>query len=350
MKRILPFFIFLPVALFAQISIDVSDMTQIGDVIVRKADTLTPLSGPGNEGANQTWNFTQVSAYVNNETTTVVAPSSTPSGSAFPSANLAMTNDNANYLYFDQNSTHLNTLGLAGDFLGTGSPVVAPLTSGLLVHNFPRTYGSNFSDTYSTDVTFDGSSISPLVSQIRFKRVGLIMDTTDAWGQLTTPASTYNTLRVKRVEYTTDSIWIKPSFPPTWSLYQTSQDTTLNFQWFANNEKLAVAEMTFDSLGTPKIFRWMDVATNGIKELTVANFQLYPNPVGNQLNISFDNELIGNDIHLEIIDETGRIIDNKSFVLNAKEVKVETNFLQSGCYFLKVNHAAGTSIKRFVKN
>jgi hypothetical protein len=261
-----------------------------------------------------------------------------------------MTNDNANYLYFDQNSTNLNTLGLAGDFLGTGSPVVAPLTSGLLVHNFPRTYGSNFSDTYSTDVTFDGSSISPLVSQIRFKRVGLIKDSTDAWGQMTTPFATYNTLRVKRVEYTTDSIWILPSFPPTWSLYQTSNDTTLNYQWFAKNEKLAVAEMTFDSLGTPKIFRWKDVATNGIKELTEASFELYPNPVGNQINVSFDNELIGKDIQIEIIDETGRIIDHKSFSLNSKELKVETNFLHSGCYFLKVNHASGTSIKRFVKN
>ncbi len=251
MKRFLPFILFVPFISVAQISIDLSDMTQVGDVITRKADTMSVLAGPGAAGANQTWNFTQLSTYIIDETTQVMNASDAPNGSSFPGSNLAMTNDNVNYLYFNQNASQLITLGFAGDLLGNGTPIVAPFTSGLLVHNFPRTYGSNFSDNYVIDVTLDGSSISPLVNQVRFKRTAQILDTTDAWGQLTTPLTTYNSLRAKRTEFSADSIWVQAVFPPTWTLFQTSFDTTISYQWYADQGKLAVAELTFDSLGAP---------------------------------------------------------------------------------------------------
>ena len=110
MKHFLPFVLFAPFFSVSQISIDVTDMSQVGDVITRKADTMTVLSGPGAAGANQTWNFTQLSTYVIDETTQVMNPSDAPNGSNFPSANLAMTNDNINYLYFDQNANQMTTV------------------------------------------------------------------------------------------------------------------------------------------------------------------------------------------------------------------------------------------------
>jgi len=351
MKHISSFFLFLPIAISAQISIDVTDMSQIGDVITRKADTLTVLTGPGNSGANQTWNFTQLSTYVIDEVTQVMNPSEAPNGSNFPSANLAMTNDNINYLYFDQNANQMVTLGFAGDLLGNGTPIVAPFTSGLLVHNFPRTFGSNFSDNYIIDITLDGSAISPLVSQIRFKRSALILDSTDAWGQLTTPVATYNSLRAKRIEHAVDSIWIKAVFPPTWTLFQVNLDTTISYQWFANQGKLAIAELTYDTLGVPKKYTWFHSAPIGnLTEMnTVNEFNLYPNPVSDELTLSFNDALIGNTITTSIIDETGRIIDEKVAILSTKELNFNTSQLQNGYYFLKVILNNETFTKRFVK-
>lgn len=336
MKHFLPFVFLSPFLSIAQISVDVSDMSQVGDVITRKADTMTVLSGPGAAGANQTWNFTQLSTYIIDETTQVINPSDAPNGSNFPSANLAMTNDNINYLYFDQNANQMNTLGFAGDLLGNGTPIVAPFTSGLLVHNFPRTYGSNFSDNYIIDVTLDGSSISPLVNQVRFKRTAQIMDSTDAWGQLTTPLATYNSLRVKKTEYSADSIWIQAVFPPTWTLFQTSFDTTVSYQWYADQGKLAVAELTFDSLGVPKKYTWFHEASVGnLLELNQnASLNLYPNPSEDVVN--FDLMLSQNEKgKLVIMDLSGKVMEER--ILNSSNFngKIDVRNYSKGIYFFE---------------
>ncbi len=345
MKFILPFFFFLPIALTAQISIGVADMAQVGDVITRKTDTLTILTGPGGSGANQTWNFSQTSSNIIDEITNVINPADAPNGASFPTANLAMTTDNSNYLYFEQNASQLNTLGFAGDLLGTGNPVVAPLTTGLLVHNFPRTFGSNFSDTYVTDITLDGSAISPAISEIRFKRTGLVLDSTDAYGQLTTPVATYNSLRTKRIEYSTDSIWIKAIFPPTWQLFQVNQDTTLSYQWYANQGKLAVAELTFDTLGVPNRFTWLHASDfNGINEMsTNSNLKLYPNPSNDVINFEFLTSQNDNG-SLIITDLSGKIIEKREINPTSLSGRIDVSLYSKGIYFFEYTSTTNQKI------
>jgi hypothetical protein len=343
MKHLLPFILFVPFISVAQISIDVSDMSQVGDVITRKADTMSVLAGPGAAGANQTWNFTQLSTYVIDETTQVMNPSDAPNGSNFPSANLAMTNDNVNYLYFDQNANQMNTLGFAGDLLGNGTPIVAPFTSGLLVHNFPRTYGSNFTDNYVIDVTLDGSSISPLVNQVRFKRAAQIMDSTDAWGQLTTPVATYNSLRGKRTEFSADSIWIQAVFPPTWTLFQTSFDTTVSYQWYAEQGKLAIAELTFDSLGVPKKYTWFHEATVGnIIELNQnSSLNLYPNPSEGLINFELLLAQNENGV-IKITDLSGKVMEERNVAPTSLTGKINTSSFANGIYFFEYSSSNST--------
>lgn len=341
----------LPLSAFSQISIDVSDMPQVGDVVSRKADTMTVLAGPGNAGANQTWDFTQTSSYIIDENTSIVAPSSTPYASSFPSANLAMTNDNASYLFFDQNASSQTAVGLAGDVLGTGTPINAPMIGGDLIHNFPRTYGSNFSDSYTVDVTVDASSINAALNQIRFKRVVNAKDSTDAWGQLTTPVGTYNSLRAKRTEYSTDSIWVKPVFPPTWTLYQNTKDTTETYQWYAKGGKLAIAEMTFDSLGAPKKYTWsLEAPIWGLDELTANTvFDVYPNPVQNEVNIAFHANEIGEKATFTLMDQSGRIIRNEEWALTSNKQTVNCSDLTNGVYFIQVKTGKSQALSRFVK-
>ncbi len=348
MKNFLPFILFAPFLSVAQITIDVSDMSQVGDVITRKADTMTVLSGPGAAGANQTWNFTQLSTYVIDETTQVMNPSDAPNGSNFPSANLAMTNDNINYLYFDQNANQMNTLGFAGDLLGNGTPIVAPFTSGLLVHNFPRTYGSNFADNYVIDVTLDGSSISPLVNQVRFKRTAQILDSTDAWGQITTPVATYNSLRGKRTEFSADSIWIQAVFPPTWTLFQTSFDTTVSYQWYADQGKLAIAELTFDTLGVPKKYTWYHEASVGnVLELNQnSSLNLYPNPSEGVINFELLLAQNENGV-IRITDLSGKLMEQRNVAPTSLIGKINTCSFANGIYFFE--YSSSNSNKKVTK-
>jgi hypothetical protein len=318
----------------AQITIDLSDMPVIGDVINRKADTMTVLSGPGNAGANQTWNFTQTSTYVNDETSTAVAPSTTPYASQFSSSNLALTDGNGGYVFFNQSASSILVKGIAGAFPGTTTTIVAHLNPDQTLHNLPRTYGSNFSDEYKSDVTISGSSISPLINQIRVKRTGLIKDTTDAWGTLTTPNATYDVLRVKKVDFTTDSVWVQAVFPPTWQLFQTSQDTVTTYQWLAKDGKLPIAELTFDSLGAPKIFRWSLKAPLSVNELLEKQqISIYPNPANNNLTINGKCLNNGNTL-IQLFDLQGRMVYSEQKFALENNIQIITSTINEGIYVL----------------
>lgn len=343
MKNFLLFTLSFPIiSLWGQITIDQSDMPSVGDYIPRKSDTMTVLPGPGGSGPNQSWNFTALSIYVISENTNVVSVASTPNGNQFGNSNMAMTNDNASYLYFNKNAQSFSTQGFSGDLLGTGV-INAVFSPDLTLHQFPRTFGSSFNDTYVIDVTVPGAAINPLLSQIHFKRTSTVHDTTDAWGQITTPHGTYDVLRIHSTEMYVDSVWALPIFPPTWSLVSTNADVSNSYSWVGKGGKLAIAEMSFDTLGAPKIFKWTELPGIGVglEEATNDNITLYPNPVNEELNI-----LNASDNYHEmfmLFDESGRLVKQGNFFDKAFSIPMEG--IKTGVYCLKL----GESMYRVIK-
>jgi hypothetical protein len=317
-------------------------MPSVGDYIPRKSDTMTVLPGPGGSGPNQVWNFTTLSNFVITENTTVVSVASTPNGNQFGSSNMAMTNDNASYLYFNKNAQSFSTQGLSGDLLGTGV-INAVFNPDLTLHQFPRTFGSNFSDTYGINVTVPGQAINPLISQINFKRTSLVHDTTDAWGQLTTPHGTYDVLRIHTMEVFSDSIWVQPIFPPSWSLVSTSTDTTHSYSWVGKGGKLAIAEMSFDTLGLPKIFKWTELPGIGVglEESSVDILEIYPNPCENVLTVRTQEKKVGSEF--SITNALGKVVSTG--VITEVNQSINIAHLAPGSYALCVreNH------QRFIK-
>ena len=311
-------------------------MPVIGDMIPRKSDTMTVLSGPGSAGANQVWDMSQTSFSVIQENTSVISPSSTPNGSSFTNANLAMTNDNASFLYFNSSSATFNCLGFSGDLLNTGTPIAANFSPDLTLHQFPRNYNSTFNDNYIIDVTIPGASINPLLSQIRFKRSAQVTDITDGWGIIHTPGNkSYDVLRVHTTTVSIDSIWTLPIFPPTWTLLSTDQSTSENYSWLAKGGKLAVAEMSFDTLGAPKIFKWTELPGIALQTLELDNdvfVRAFPNPFQDKLIIHVGNEILGRKGMIR--DVFGKEILNLIFLTTENELPTET--WKSGMYFLEV--------------
>jgi hypothetical protein len=326
----------------AQITLDQGDMPSVGDNIPRKLDTMTVLAGPGGSGPNQTWNFTATSNYVITENTSVVSVASTPNGNQFGNSNMAMTNDNANYLYFNKSAQSFTTQGFSGDLLGSGT-IDAVFNPDLTLHQFPRTFGSSFNDSYVIDVTIPGAAINPLVSQIHFKRSSMVHDTTDAWGQITTPHGTYDVLRVHSTEMYVDSVWALPIFPPTWSLVSTNADVSHSYSWVGKGGKLAIAEMSFDTLGAPKIFTWTELPGIGvgIEEAGFASLDISPNPCGNSISVSVGAEQIGQEYC--IIDLLGKRMLEGTVTNHQQLVDVEE--LLPGNYTLRI----GTKYCRFLK-
>lgn len=82
----------------------------------------------------------------------------------------------------------------------------------------------------------------------------------------------------------------------------------------------------------------------GLEEESFGDFELYPNPANQQLTVNFGE--LKNIETIAVLDLSGsKVLSNKT-VSNT----IDISSLQSGKYFLVIDHEAGTSVKAFVKN
>lgn len=142
----------------------------------------TPVSGIGNPGANQTWDFSNVTFTAPGATWTVVNPASTPYFSSFPTANYAWTfnfSGSLRYFYFNVSASKFNVLADNLITPGSGNDFTPNTKTGL---KFPFSYGDTLQDTFQK---VGGTTKTVTVSY-------------DGYGTLITPFATYtNVWRVK---------------------------------------------------------------------------------------------------------------------------------------------------------
>ena len=328
----------------AQITILSSDFTEIGDQIIRHTDTI-PTYGPGGDGPNQVWDF---SGAINDtiSTTSVVSVASTPFSSTFSGSDYAMGGGGDSYLFFTHDNSALTTTGAAGDLVATGEIIEAPFTDPLTLHQFPRTYDSEFDDTYAFEAEADGSAFS--VERVRLTHNGHVYDTTDAYGTLITPTGTYEVLRVKTTDYTTDVIEVQVlPFPPIFIPFTTVTDTTVTYSWHAKEQMLAIAEFAFDSIGNPARFTYSSVppvSTVGVDELQEDNFQLFPQPANDKLCIQFINNISAH--YAQIFGVNGNLIKETQLTQSC----LDTKDLSRGIYLLRIRNKNGVplNVRKFI--
>ena len=325
--------LFLATILFAQISILSTDLTSIGDVIVRHTDTI-PTYAPGGAGPNQTWDF---SAAINDttSTTTVVAVSSTAFSSTFSSSDYAMTGGTDSYLFFEHDANSMTTTGVAGDLLATGEQIESPFSDPLILHEFPRTYESNYDDTYAFVTEADGSGLDlPIpVYRVRLTHTGHVYDTTDAYGTLITPIGTYDALRVKTVDYATNHLEYKLLSFSSWTTYSNTLDTSVSYSWHTKEEMLAIAEYAYDSIGNPARFTYSTVppiATISNNEYATEEMSLYPQPASDWLYFKDVDDKINSELEIYTMD--GKFIRSEKLTNDCMQV----NELKNGMYLLRV--------------
>lgn len=325
----------------AQITFEYSDLPVIGDQITRYRDTMT-VYGPGPSGANQEWNFPSPVTH-NVITTSVVNPASTPNAAQFGGSNMAMTNDNAAFLYFSNSQNAMISTGAAGDLLANGGNMTAVFNPTLTIHNFPRQYNDNGEDTYYFEVITQNHGI-PLIHSIRLRHYGHVYDTTDGYGQITTPVGTYDCLRVKSTDFTVDSVWTKLlSFSP-WALNNdfTGPGVSTSYSWIAKETKLNVAELSFDSLGAPKNFTWSSIPplTTGIASADDTQIRVYPQPANDLLTVQMED---GGFTTLELLSLDGRTVRSIT-VLGRDRLDVSVQGLAPGMYMLRLLPVNGSAV------
>lgn len=250
--------------LFAQITLTSADMPAPPTVLYNGVDTMPSGASLGQNGANRTWDF---SALARHRTDTVnhKLPSATPYPTTYTGATDGVTLNNVNYAFFKNSSTKYECLGLAGDLLSNGSSIDVTFNPVLQVYQFPMAYGNRFSDSYGFVKQVSGSSVGqPLANQVKLTFTATFYDTIDAWGALTTPIGTYQTIREKRIEYNRTKVDVLPFFPATWSTFSDSYDTIITYTWLSTITKGPVLTATVSK------------ATGNITNIT---YSLTPPPV-----------------------------------------------------------------------
>ena len=89
-------------------------------------------------------------------------------------------------------------------------------------------------------------------------------------------------------------------------------------------------------------------STASVGELNLFEFNIYPIPASNVINLFFDN-ISNNQISIEVYDMLGRL--NQSIISNVVNGKTSLDIseLSRGIYIAKVNSGTTVSVNRFVK-
>lgn len=324
------FLMLLSTGSFAQITLYSSDAPQIGDVFINAIDTTNVnslLSVP--VGTDLSWDF----SWIRNDTqdtTNYVDPASTPNGSDFPNATLALLiQQGYTYLLGDQN--HVEIIGAQMDTL------VLPFEDPLTYFVFPCTYNSTFTDNglidvkFAYDTTVDYNGMSVTIDSVRFKRTIFLTDSALGWGDITTPLTTYDSvLQIKSNEVDLDTIFVHTTgFYSAWVPAQNMSDTTDTWEWFDKNNRTALVSIDLSGDTIKKLSYFLDPSAVNIETQTIdkSSVTIFPNPANNFVTIQSNKPVS----FIEIFDMSGNRIQS----YNIKSQKIKTNKLNSGNYLLK---------------
>jgi hypothetical protein len=145
--------------------------------------------------------------------------------------------------------------------------------------------------------------------------------------------------------YTTQTV----TFPANSNAAQTVTLSITDDNVFESNETIALTlinatnNATIDPAANGYIITITDNDPNGVKELNAVQFNVYPNPAREVLNIAADKEMNS----VVVTDIIGNEVLSANEV-NAKKATLNTASLKAGVYFVRVYSAEGSSVKKVI--
>lgn len=286
--------------------------------------------GPGPSGSGQTWNFSTISGVSGSSTAVTVA--STPSGSSFPSANIAFNNSGGGRTYQNTSSASLQYYGSV-----TGGVVISYSNPEDLLR-FPVSLSSSYTDNFSATFT-SGTTIY---------RNGSIVFNADATGTIITPTSTYsNVVRVHTVETYRDSTLIFGT--PQVTNYSVDQ-----YAWYKDGIHYPIATTyTFTSGSSSGSGGSYYVSTSvGIEENSaLANsINLFPNPTTETVRVKYIIEN-STSVKVSVINIVGQEVYSQEITkVNTGEqnLDINVNNLDKGTYFVRIQTNDAIATKKII--
>lgn len=336
MKKILLTLLSAALILITAVSFAQPILTAAGiNPVVGESFTLmnTGYVSPGSAGASQTWNLSSMTGS-SAGLTSVVTPSSTTSGSSFPSANVAANNPTGGIVnYYYTSSSALQNYGVVA-----GATVIPNSNPEDFLH-FPFAFNNTFSDPWAA--TFVSSGYT-------WYRTGTTTVTADSYGTLITPGGTYlNVMRVHFVQVYQDSTYVGAPYLVTYNNDE--------YMWYANgtHTQLAVVYTLTASAGGPYTGGSYINSSVGVNDVSnyIISSNVFPNPAANQLTVDFTlTESRKVDVQVfNTLGQQSEINQSADGISGENTIKLDVSGLPEGIYFAQIvldGNIAAT--KRFV--
>lgn len=331
MKRILLIITALSYSVFAQITVNSSDIANqfsIGNSATFHDVETTTTINIGSQGGGNNWDFTSLQSGTATLTTSV-DPSATPHISEFPGADISLY---AMGIYNGEQAELWQYSQLNGSFDYMGSAIVLASQPGDLFTIkdnppsqdavFPLTYNTHWTQTFTETSAYNGTPL--------FSSTFSIDVTVDAYGTMTLPGGTsVNALRTRYVETEGSNTTVDYNFysleGALVSLYASSSNPPvsgdISIDGYSWNLPITSDVEQIDNL--PQEFSLSQNYPNPFNPSTTINFSI---PQSSFVTLKIYNSL-GQEVETLVADELGA--GSYKFDWNAES-------LTSGIYFYKL--------------
>lgn len=332
-------------ASFAQITITEWDIIGYGEFIDRATDTMPTISH-GLGGADQTWNYSTGLTPHLTENFGFGSASWYPGYSEFPDANLGSYNSaDGSTVFINKHTDAIDLLGFYGDIAGTGNDEAIVFDPYERLISFPSTYETEFFNSYTFTLTIDGAAFS--VDSVVIESSTDKTSNIDAWGEITTPLGTFETIRQYTYKATTNVINAYLMGASVFNDTEVIEEHIYSFWTNDANSRFIVLEYTYDpNLDEITEATWQTSSPIlSVEENTLSAKHVYPNPASETLFIEFAEDGV---YDYEIVDALGRTVKTGEFSDAKNSLSVID--LENGIYSLHlINKGLNQlNVQRFV--
>lgn len=290
---------------------------------------------PGNAGANQIWDFSNLVPGSTTTTITYTVPSATPNGGLYAGSASATQNTSSFGTIYNYYTLDANKSAYMGGVYSGIIDVYTYHTPPQEYWHFPLTYNSAYTSTFSSYV----SAIGPGGFSEHYSG-GTFDVMADGYGTLITPAGTLpNCLRVKFTNIYMDTTYINSDT----STRDVRDIVSIKYNWISGNLNpwLTLRVDTVRTDNSVTVYENYSSSTIGVDEVLNRNsLKAYPNPAPNNSAISFDaGQLNPGEALFNVVDINGRILKNITLKIpysDSKLITVDLSDYAPGIYHIKL--------------
>jgi len=230
------------------ITITSADLGNAGDTMLMNVDTTNLPTLSFAPGQNLTWDISMLGVD-KIDTNTFLNPTTTPGHSYFPTANIAIQPEAGQpiYMYLLKGTDKVEGLGIWADVQGTQTH--AEYTDRPILMKFPMSYNSSYTDSAHLEATLNMNG-----QFFKTEMIQKITSNVDGSGTIKLPnAVQFACIREKRMEININNLYIGLTQNGPWTLFQSSQDTSYLYSFYAKNQKWEVASIEVNNFTSNQI-------------------------------------------------------------------------------------------------